>query len=269
VKASSELYKTFLDVFGSEMQKAGFIVKNHMFFKVDMQNKWIKAVFMTYWGGNRLYRICLEILPFTSLFDLKYIRDHVFFDIHFLVRDDVQPNAFGKDPLTFAPFFPTAENITGSFDSYMRFIHSDFNGATTFEECIQYLSKLKKLRRLEEYEEYAMMYAHLYMDQTADAQKFAGFYKDKVSKEYSKMLTSNAQERNGSLSAQLREEAAQLFEMNARNLSEQLQKADEILSCFDMNDVTPLKDGMNRRIELAVNACYCFFTKREQKMLGM
>lgn len=267
--ASSESQKMFLDIFGDEMQKAGYIRKNNMFFKVDMQHKWIKAVFMAFWGQNRLYRICLDILPFTSIFELKRIRDRVLFEINSLVRDFVTPIASENQVLTFTPFFPTLENITRSFGLYMRYIHSELNSATTFDECIQYRSRLKKLAHLQEFDECEMMYACLYLNRFEDAHKLACLYKSRLCELEKSIQESHKRDLSAFPSIQYHEEMNRIFEIRKRNINEQLKGIDDILSSFQNHQLEPLMNEVQHRIDATIDSCHQFFTKREQKMLGM
>lgn len=265
--ASSEAQQLFIDVFGDAMQKEGYIVKGNKFFKIDLQHKWIKVVFMGFWAQNRLYRICLDVIPLTSVFDLKIINEHVFFEINSLVRDFTKPSI--PAIISFDAFYPTRENISKTFELYKTHIHSDLNSAATFDECIQYRSRLKKLAHLPEFEGLDMMYAYLYLDRIQDAYEQACLYKDSLCMQEKSMQETHAKELNAISSIPVREEITQQYEIQQRYLNEQMNRIDAILSSFQNHQLAPLIHEVGQRMDASINACRRFFTKAEQGLLGL
>lgn len=266
--SSIESHQAFVNTFRETMLKSGFIIKNNSFFKVDLENKWVKSVFINLWGQNRLYRICIDLIPFTTMFNFGKINESVYYDINYLKEGAIMHLHTVNQVISFDTLYPSLDNIERSLELYKANIHTEFAKIATFSECVLYRSQLKHRRHIDEFEEYDMIYANLYLEDMKGAYDFACQFRNKLCDQEKRILELFTKY-TGSSFGPMQEDVVSNLSTQLNNIKVRLSNIDSILSSMQNHQLELLIKETNNRIKAAIDSCYHFFTKQEQKKLGI
>lgn len=239
----------FQQAFQTTLLQDGFHRKlKSFYYQLDEENKWLKTISMNTYSSGRLFRVCLNVYPYTQPMlqnirpNLDYSHDILLMRIH--ADPDFQPLTDGF--FTLEAFTPTEKSMQHVFDVYVSYFRSQFIACQTLEEVLVYQKKLELIDSSGAWNELYRMYGYLLCGNQQKAILSAYAYRNQLNDHkisFEQELA--AQQVNPRLSPH---EAAR-YQNSIDTLNDNIREIKHTIEALEYGDATPFTQEARLRME--------------------
>ena len=143
MKNDAQSFAIFREVFGGMLQQDGFRRKSRSTYcAVDFENSWLITMSMNLYDNGRLFRICLNVYPFTNEYLPTFQRENTESGCD-LARLTTAPSEWwgGNETrpekyFTLTPYMPTEESMLALRDIYTEHVRHLISSCKTFLDAV-------------------------------------------------------------------------------------------------------------------------------------